>query len=203
MSRPPPGRYSDYETPWDPSIPHMSSRSLAAGQNQNSSTPSILLRARGSESGSVFHEEVWPPPGDRSRLVDPLSDHGANYSDLSRIVDDVMGPSAATEGIHYSQYSLSSSMREPSGDSLHSGLHSRSWSADSQSQLLEAAGLIPSSTPPSPSRQPIKPSPLAESNAAAGGSMTAATSKNWLHRSPLKNEVDPRDGLADDTPHAL
>ena len=45
-----------------------------------------------AESGSIFREAVWPPPGQPSALVDPLV-KASSAVDLSRIVDDVMGPS--------------------------------------------------------------------------------------------------------------
>ncbi|KAI0039667.1 hypothetical protein FA95DRAFT_994024 [Auriscalpium vulgare] len=54
--------------------------------------PPRLMRARASESGSIFQEGVWPPPAAGSRLADPIVSAGKT-DDLSRIVDDVMGPS--------------------------------------------------------------------------------------------------------------
>jgi hypothetical protein len=47
-----------------------------------------LLKSRVAETGSIFREEVWPPPG----FVDPISKNSSQV-DLSKIVDDVMGPS--------------------------------------------------------------------------------------------------------------
>ncbi|RPD62847.1 hypothetical protein L227DRAFT_438171 [Lentinus tigrinus ALCF2SS1-6] len=47
-----------------------------------------------AESGSIFREAVWPPPGQPSALVDPLV-KASSAVDLSRIVDDVMGPSGS------------------------------------------------------------------------------------------------------------
>jgi hypothetical protein len=52
-----------------------------------SPTPS-LIKSRTSETGSIFREEIWPPPG----FIDPISNR-SNQVDLSRIVDEVMGPS--------------------------------------------------------------------------------------------------------------
>ena len=60
-------------------------------RNTHSPSPPILLRARGSETGSIFHEDVWPPPAETSRLVDPIV-QASSQVDLSSIVDDVMGP---------------------------------------------------------------------------------------------------------------
>ncbi|KAL4070077.1 hypothetical protein V8B97DRAFT_524873 [Scleroderma yunnanense] len=107
---PPSGRYRDYETPWDTGSPQgsMSDRSFIppgfpsplaptfGGSISGASNPSIptLYQARRSEAGSLFHEEVWPPPSERSRLIDPLL-HSQEI-DLSTIVDNVMGPSASS-----------------------------------------------------------------------------------------------------------
>jgi len=58
---------SGYDSPRE--VNSLSMRSL------HSLTPSLqsprLLRSRGSGTGSIFHEGVWPPPGEHSRLVDP------------------------------------------------------------------------------------------------------------------------------------
>jgi hypothetical protein len=48
-----------------------------------------LLRPRGLETGSIFHEGVWPPPSERSRLEDPLL--AGSAVNLTSIVSDVMG----------------------------------------------------------------------------------------------------------------
>jgi hypothetical protein len=55
------------------------------------STPPRLLRARASESGSIFQESVWPPP---SALMDPLTQPSQSVN-LARIVADIMGPPEA------------------------------------------------------------------------------------------------------------
>ncbi|KAF8957194.1 hypothetical protein BDZ97DRAFT_1924810 [Flammula alnicola] len=62
---------------------HFQSHSLA---RSTSPAPS-LLKSRTSETGSIFREEVWPPPG----FDDPIAKQSSQV-DLSRIVDDVMGP---------------------------------------------------------------------------------------------------------------
>ena len=71
----------------------------------SSYSPARLLRARASESGSIFQEEVWPPPA--SQLIDPLTSASQSV-DLARVVTDVMGPQAAFE----TGPLLSSSIRE-------------------------------------------------------------------------------------------
>ncbi|KAF8815237.1 hypothetical protein BYT27DRAFT_7334010 [Phlegmacium glaucopus] len=75
------------------------------------STPS-LLRSRISETGSIFREEVWPPPG----FVDPISKQSSQV-DLSVIVDDVMGPPMSYKPRHNSSLSTSSSNSNYSGPS--------------------------------------------------------------------------------------
>ena len=62
-----------------------------------SSSPPLLFRARASESGSIFHESVWPPPSAASQLTDPLTS-AANAVDLGSIVKDVMGPASDESG---------------------------------------------------------------------------------------------------------
>jgi len=70
--------------------PSQSSHAHAAASS--SSSPPRLLRARASESGSIFQEAVWPPPA--SQLMDPLTSASQSV-DLARVVTDVMGPQAA------------------------------------------------------------------------------------------------------------
>lgn len=53
--------------------------------------PGVMLNARGSQTGSIFQEAVWPPPTSE-KLVDPMV-LGSSKVDLGSIVDDVMGPS--------------------------------------------------------------------------------------------------------------
>ncbi|KAI5993218.1 hypothetical protein EDD15DRAFT_924483 [Pisolithus albus] len=111
---PPPSRYRDYETPWDVGSPHgsISMRSfippgspglgpqpspfpsLSSSNSGMVSGPSTTTLHR-SETGSMFREEVWPPPNERSRLIDPLA--RSHEIDLSSIVDDVMGAPTAPE----------------------------------------------------------------------------------------------------------
>ena len=62
----------------------------ASPYRPGSPSPS-LLRSRVSETGSIFREEVWPPPG----FVDPI-EMTSSQVNLGTIVDDVMGPSDST-----------------------------------------------------------------------------------------------------------
>lgn len=48
-----------------------------------------MIRSRASETGSIFRENVWPPPQDE--MMDPIH-RNSSQVDLSSIVDDVMGP---------------------------------------------------------------------------------------------------------------
>lgn len=167
-----------------------------------------LLRSRGSETGSIFHEGVWPPPGAESRMVDPLSRSGE--VDLGRIVDDVMGPERAPS-IGGSWYAHE---RGQSGDSLVDPFrdlsHSSEGTGSPYSGVLAAAGLSnpgppsyasggasstslpqPQSYPssllglPAGAATPKKPSPLATSIP------TSAQTTNWLSRSPKRTSMTP------------
>jgi hypothetical protein len=63
--------------------------SALGGAIYRPASPSLsMLRTRVSESGSIFREEVWPPP---SPTIDPIQMRSSQV-DLSRIVEDVMGP---------------------------------------------------------------------------------------------------------------
>jgi hypothetical protein len=57
------------------------------------------MRARGSETGSIFHERVWLPPGGGETLVDPISWRSSQVG-LTEIVDSVMGPSREDSPTH-------------------------------------------------------------------------------------------------------
>jgi hypothetical protein len=86
----PPSWASRPADPFGPQTPPAPQTPLAAP------SPPRLMRARGSETGSVFTEGVWPPPGERSRLVDPL--RAASQVSLHDIVDGVMGPARERSG---------------------------------------------------------------------------------------------------------
>ena len=75
--------------PYTQSFYTPSQSSHAHARISSSSSPPRLLRARASESGSIFQEAVWPPPA--SLLMDPLTSPSQRV-DLARVVTDVMGP---------------------------------------------------------------------------------------------------------------
>ncbi|KAI6013239.1 hypothetical protein EDC04DRAFT_718802 [Pisolithus marmoratus] len=116
---PPPSGHRDYETPWDVRSPPPSMSTLSffppgspGLSHQPSIFPSIrsfgsemgtpgvgivsgpstlsLYQSHRSETGSMFQEDVWPPPSEQSRLIDPFT--RSQEIDLGSIVDDVMGP---------------------------------------------------------------------------------------------------------------
>jgi hypothetical protein len=92
------------------------------------------MRARGSETGSMFHEGVWPPPGEGATIVDPIL-RSSSHVDLTGIVDSVMGPSREHSPTH-------------GFDGGGGGSHSRNVSGNSQAPLLPP-GVTFSPTPPS------------------------------------------------------
>lgn len=69
------------------SLASMDASGLSALDNE---PPPRLMRARASQTGSMFEElGVWPPPGEGSRLSDPLM--ASSNVDLTSIVENVMG----------------------------------------------------------------------------------------------------------------
>ncbi|CAL1699120.1 unnamed protein product [Somion occarium] len=99
-SDPPMMQYRDYPT-LTPSQRTSASRhrntttqhSIPLSASNTSNTSPLLMGMRASESGSIFHEDVWPPPGEQSRFVDPILATSSQVN-LGRIVDDVMGANA-------------------------------------------------------------------------------------------------------------
>lgn len=148
--------------------------------------PPRLLRARASDTGSIFHEGgVWPPPGARSQLADPLM--AASSVDLHSIVEEVMGPSTTRlRGGEGSFGSESDSFYRdgPSGGSMHSA----GGSISSQSGLL--AGNHPYAYGYSPA--PHHPSPLASSTTQDrndGQHSPPSPPSAWLSRHPKAREA--------------
>lgn len=168
-------RYQDQPTP----------RSGASSLHSHSSSLS-LFRPRASDTGSIFREEVWPPPTGDTRFVDPFMG-GVRRSrdvDLGSIVDDVMGPS----GAHRQDASNASTSSDPFRSVANSP-------ASSLAQLPPGASapappgsqvLVPAPIPPVPRAQhsrtpsppgflvgtatPKKPSPLARALSATTSS---------------------------------
>jgi len=119
-----------------------------------------LLRARATESGSIFHEGVWPPPG--HSLVDPIM--AASEVDLSSIVDSVMGNDSPDRrhqmdglgsGEHirggFNQSSGSGSGSDGSGGYAYHAVHARDMSqasVASQTPLVNRALITNSPTSP-------------------------------------------------------
>ncbi|KIM89571.1 hypothetical protein PILCRDRAFT_1917 [Piloderma croceum F 1598] len=76
-----------------------------------------LMRARGNETGSMFHEGVWPPSGEGATLVDPIL-RSSSQVDLTGIVDSIMGPSrreSGSSGVTSSPTPPSLTLVNPSG----------------------------------------------------------------------------------------
>ena len=92
--------------------------SITALRRPGSPTPS-LLKNRVSETGSIFQEDVWPPPTSPG-MIDPIR-MSSSQVDLGTIVDDVMGPVPSA-----------SNAAAP----LHDHGHRRELSSDSSMPLL-------------------------------------------------------------------
>jgi hypothetical protein len=120
--------YPSPTTPWDSGIGDLPS-SMEAPRVPPTEATQHLMRARGSETGSMFHEGVWPPPGEGATLVDPIL-RSSSQVDLTGIVDSVKREENSTH--------------EFDGG----GSHSRNVSGNSQSPLLPP-GITSSPTPPS------------------------------------------------------
>lgn len=206
-------RYTD-----DPRTPSMHSRASSRTQGAptfpaasipGSSSPH-LLGLRASESGSIFHEAVWPPPGDQSRLVDPLV-AGSTSVDLGRIIGDVMGPSGSRGPPHQTAAHTGHPPSAAVATGVGAGAHARQTSA---TRLLSAASPCPADADPpeydddtrreyelararaqSPDSQVYtsRAGPLRVANAGPDSPSSATFNhtppgtpkvKNWLERSP-------------------
>ncbi|TFY51944.1 hypothetical protein EVJ58_g10292 [Rhodofomes roseus] len=113
-----------------------------------------LMGMRTSEAGSLFQEEVWPPP--RKPFVDPL----VSTDDLTRIVDDVMGPREGDGSYPPSSFRADSRLR---------GGHESTTSLDSAPDVPPRAthGRSPSQTtllPPASPQTPTWRTPLFVTN---------------------------------------
>ncbi len=121
----PAGRPSSYPTSLSSSRSHGQVFTVPGAGPGPVPSPHVLgLRA--SESGSIFREAVWPPPGEGSRFVDPIV-AGSSEVDLGRIVRDVMGPNTLTSSTHpmnpilnSSQVTIQPSVAIASGVGMHS-----------------------------------------------------------------------------------
>jgi hypothetical protein len=172
-----------------------------------------LLRARASDTGSIFHEGgIWPPPGDGSKLVDPIL--ASSDINLSNIVDDVMGSSAGRQNIA-SGSNVVLRPRGGSGDTvtIHSEGsiystdlplfvpnqgqgHSRGVSDNSEAPLIPPEPLYLASARNSLS----SPSVLSQRYEPGFDPSRSSTSisnphgtRNWLDRSPRKISESPTD----------
>lgn len=158
-------------------------------------SPHLLVRA--SESGSIFREAVWPPPGEQSRFVDPLL-NASSQVDLGRIVDDVMGSTPV--GSRPSSFAAAMHQQASSSVTSHTRLDTNESSSDDHrrhSRATSQTGLLPnrSESPLTPPRGP----PLFVTNASPGSPPPTMASpvtspKNWLERSlhpvPKRDEDD-------------
>ncbi|KAJ7780500.1 hypothetical protein DFH07DRAFT_432071 [Mycena maculata] len=184
-------------------VSHSHSRSMNASSSTlgppQSPAPS-LFRQR-AETGSLFREEgVWPPP-QGNHFVDPLVGVGTGGS-LTRIVDDVMGPSKPGDaaapparGNIPSMSSASSSLfADPFRDVSHSTSPSdhsvyydrRGASSSMSSNTTHTAGSRPS-TPQSLLGLPAGAVPTPKKSSPLAGTNPPSAPTAWLDRSPKKH----------------
>lgn len=188
---PPLQRYRDYPgsmssnsqlsgRPISPALTGYSNTMAQVAPLVATSSPHLLVRA--SESGSIFREAVWPPPGEPSRLVDPLLS-ASSQVDLGGIIDDVMGSHAASRPISF----VAGHARRDTESSSEDRRHSRATSQ---------TGLLPNrSESPLISQVKAHP-PLFVTNATPPSPTHAVSPKNWLERSPQPAPKHDEDGDA-------
>ena len=171
-----------------------------------------LLRPRASETGSIFHEGgIWPPPGDGSRLVDPIL--ASSDINLSNIIDDVMG-STGQQNIAsgsnvvlrprggsgdtvtiYSEGSIYSTDLPTFVPNQRQG-HSRGVSASSEAPLIPPEPLYLASTHNSGSSPSIlsqRYEPGFDPWRSSASISNPNGTRNWLDRSPRKFSESPTD----------
>ncbi|KAG8832831.1 hypothetical protein FRC17_000585 [Serendipita sp. 399] len=134
--------------------PHMmqwDAHSLTTGSSVSAPR---LLRARGSQTGSLFHENVWPPPNEV--MEDPLVTHEALGSTISLAMsfplDSLTHPAGGAEPSVATTGSIGRQQRSSAYDSILS-TDSAEWNrshsrAESGDPLLD------------PSSRAVSPSPL-------------------------------------------
>jgi hypothetical protein len=196
--------YPSPSTPWDSGIGDPRS-SMEALHHPSRFPPTeatqymsqYLMRARGSETGSMFHEGVWPPPGEGATLVDPIL-RSSSEVDLGGIVDSVMGRSREGSPTRGGGGGAGGGGLPSYGDV--SGGHSRNVSGNSQAPLLPPPAAPSLVIPPSPTLNstthtaaPTKSSPLKDAVVRAGGTGSGdhttqeddktTRTKNWIERS--------------------
>lgn len=137
--------------PMDPNASYSQSRVNVGG---GTSSPH-LMGMRTSEAGSLFQEEVWPPP--RKPFVDPL----VSTEDLSHIVDDVMGPRNPNAAAGSSAQPRAES-RLRGGRASVSSLESAPDSGDRHAKSPSQTTLIPPGSP----REETRRTPLFVTNLA-------------------------------------
>ncbi|KAF9481074.1 hypothetical protein BDN70DRAFT_931191 [Pholiota conissans] len=167
-----------------------------------------LLKSRVSETGSIFREEIWPPPG----FVDPISKRSSQV-DLSKIVDDVMGPthernvttaSGSSEsnpfldnGNHHHRQASSSSLldNDPFATTGQSSLYSSSYLPPGASPPVQPGLMTSSMIPASRSAASFSQSPSQMSTAymlGSGSSSTQSMSSPLTPARPLSSSTQPK-----------
>ena len=204
---------SNAPTPLSSSVRRIDSPVSTIPRRSSADQSPRLLRPRGSDTGSIFHEGgIWPPPSDNSRLVDPIL--ASSNINLSNIIDDVMGSSArqrliASEtnpilhprGVSgdtatiYSEGSIySTDLPVPFTPMPNQGQsHSRGASANSDVPLIPPEPLYLASAQNSGSSPSILSRQRDSGFDPSRSSTSISNTRNWLDRSPRKISESPTD----------
>lgn len=98
-----------------------------------SSPAPSLFRARASDTGSMFHEAVWPPPGE---FVDPFVGT-VKEGEFRHIVDDVMGPAGSATAYGSGATGAGAALGVGAAAAAHASAHDRNRAANvSDSSIL-------------------------------------------------------------------
>lgn len=164
--------------------------------------PPMLLRPRGSDTGSLFQEGVWPPPSERSRLADPLM--AASRVTLDNIVDSVMGPSNR-HGSRPPSRLRGGSGSEIDDDSIYRHGPQASFLSDHQRETSFEALLSQARRRASYSPQDESPQQHTQQISEPSTPNTNSVPRNWLERSPRtpQSVLSPTSPLIDLSPNEV
>lgn len=192
----------DFDDDYSPPSGHMQQRiPLGAFPSTYTAQSSIYasspthspLKTRVTDSGSIFHEEIWPPPQSGGGLHDPIIARSSQVN-LSSVVDDVMG-SPRAGALHPHGYIRN---RESTVDTNASGTSRYSVVSTASGAALMEPGLRRSPSPPytdpfAPSRTSVYYGENPPSLGATSGAENSSTIDRTSRRvsSPTQQHTSP------------